>query len=546
MKRSLWLPKQPWALWGMVAALANAALRVLLVPLLVTPLVDEVLNQADLSALGNLLTLGAALIVAGALALFAQDALLGMAAARLTATWRAQLLDSLLRRRPGSLPGSSGGLSSRILTDLKDIETYYQFGLGTLVAETATALGIVAVLLYLNPLATLLLVGLCLPLVWVLGGLGKRIERQTQEAQGGLESLGDALQESFKHHSVLRAFRALDFASKRFAKLNERTEASLRRRNVLSALATPITQLAVFVVLAALLLLLTRSVSAGVMSAGELVTYLGLTALLATPSQLLPKGYALYKQAEAATRRLEHLLETAPNEKTAEMMESQSSNGIKLELNNLSFHYPDGEPVLKNLNLVFPERGLVALTGESGAGKSTLLSLLLGFLEPSAGNLRLAGRSLANWHDADLRRAIAYVPQNTDLLRGSLRENLCLGRELEGEALWRALASVQLRELVEGLPNGLEHRLGEDGLGLSGGQKQRLAVARALLGEPAILLLDEPSANLDTESERILVQTLTQQAETRLVVVVAHRAALIRAADHVFELQSGHLKERDS
>lgn len=214
-----------------------------------------------------------------------------------------------------------------------------------------------------------------------------------------------------------------------------------------------------------------------------------------------------------------------------------------MTLDRVGFAYDDQGVVVVNATAALPERGLVAVTGESGAGKSTLLRLVLRFLEPTQGSVRLADRPLDAWPEEELRARVAYVPQDAAMLSGSVRDNLTLGRDFADEALWTALARADLDAAVASLPGGLEYALREDGAGLSGGQRQRLALARALLSAPTVLLLDEPSANLDEASEAVLVRTLRREAQERLVVVVAHRPALIAAAERVLRLEAGVLRD---
>lgn len=543
---ALLFPRRAAALLGMLAAVANAGLRVAIVPLFVTPVFDRVLASRDLAALPGVLLTAAVVVAAGSGALLAQDALMGRAAAQVAADWRERLYRALLGRSPGRLPGSSGGLSSRILTDLKEVEVYYQFGLGSLVAESVTVLGILAVLFYTDALASVFLLAAALPLGLLLGWLGRAIGRVSRDAQAGSEVLGGHLQEGLRHHAVVRAFGAQGFMLRRFSADNRRAAALAARRSLLASLPIPLSQLLVFAALGGLVALLARRVAAGQVSTGEVVSYLTLVALLATPAQLLPRAFALLKQAGAASERLRALLqeETPPTKALATPpAEPQPRALAGLELKNLGFAYAPGEWLLRGLELTLPQRGLVALVGESGSGKTTLLQLLLRFLEPGEGRVLLAGAPLESVGEAELRARVAYVPQSTDLLSGTVRDNLLLGRDYPDEALWQALERLRLAAAVRALPDGLEHALREDGAGLSGGQRQRLAVARALLGEPALLLLDEPSANLDAESEAALVAALCREAEARLVLVVAHRPAIVAAAERVLVLEGGALRE---
>src|SRR5690606_29791157 len=219
----LLLPRSPAALIGMAAAVANAALRVAVVPAFVTPLFDRVLATGDVEALPGVLGVAAVVVVAGSLALLLQDAALGRAAANVTAAWRERAYRSLLARTPGRLPGSSGGLASRIVADLKEIEVYYQYGLGSLVAETCTLLGAVA-------------------LVAILGWVGRAIGGVSGRAQDRTEAIGGHLQEGLKHHDVVRAFRAEGFMVGRFDQANRHAARAVARRNLLAAVPVPLSQ----------------------------------------------------------------------------------------------------------------------------------------------------------------------------------------------------------------------------------------------------------------------------------------------------------------
>ena len=574
--RGLLLPRSPAALIGMAAAVANAALRVAVVPAFVTPLFDRVLANGDVEALPGVLGVAAVVVVAGSLALLLQDAALGRAAANVTAAWRERAYRSLLARTPGRLPGSSGGLASRIVADLKEIEVYYQYGLGSLVAETCTLLGVGAVLFAANATATAYLVAMAVPLVAILGWVGRAIGGVSGRAQDRTEAIGGHLQEGLKHHDVVRAFRAEGFMVGRFDQANRHAARAVARRNLLAAVPVPLSQTLLFAALGVLVSVLARSAAAGRMTVGEVVGYVTLVALLATPSQLLPRAFALLRQAGAARTRLAALVadeEVAVDATavgragsatavpaTAVPATGASGGGqgdqgggestgyaargerAGLTLDRVVFGYDRRVPVLTDTTAALPERGLVAVTGESGAGKTTLLRLLLRFLQPTQGAVTLAGRSLEDWSEAELRGRVAYVPQDAAMLSGTVRDNLTLGREFDDEALWAVLQRADLFEVVRALPGDLAYPLREDGAGLSGGQRQRLALARALLSAPDVLLLDEPSANLDEASEAVLVRTLRREAQERLVVVVAHRPALVAAADQVWRLEAGTLR----
>lgn len=534
---SLLLPRTPMAVAGLLAAAMNAVFRVALPPLLITPLFDQVLVEGNLEVLSSVLLMGMFLIVTGSVMLWGQDALLGKTAAYVSARWREGIYQHLLHQRLPRQESSSGGVTSRLLTDLKEVEVYLQFGIGTLVAESLTLIGIVAILFLTNPTATLSLLLLAIPLVVMLSLIGKRIERVTTHAQEATEQVGAHIQEGLKHHEVALAFRLERFLLGRLEPVNRATERAQGERAVLAGLQTPLAQVLGFFAIAVLVGVLAQGVVWGSMTLGEFTTYLMLLALVATPAQLLPRGYALRQGAKAAQVRLHALLQEGRAEVPPSLGPAPVSARAEITFEDVSFRYALHAPmVLDRLNVTLRGPALIALTGASGSGKSTFLKLLLRFHSASGGRILLNGASLDALPEDVLRDQIAYVPQDSSLFRATIRDNLLLGRSDDDEALWQVLQRVRLASTVRSLSNGLDHLLAEDGSGLSGGQRQRLAIARALLSDPQVLLLDEPSANLDPESEEVIVQTLKEQARERLVLVVAHRPALIGAADTVWRL----------
>jgi ATP-binding cassette subfamily B protein len=533
-------PTGGWALLGAAAALAGAATRVALVPAFVAPVFDRVLGERDLTALPTLLALGAALSVGGAALLFVQDFAFGRSAARRSAAWRTRLHDALLRRPPEAAGGAtSGGLAARVVADLREVETYVLYGLGTLFTESATALGILVVLATLDPLATLGLLVLALPAAAATAWLGRRVEASAGRHQATVEQVGARLQEGVRHREVLRAAGALRFARARFAPADAAVERALGRRTAWAAVPTPVAQLLVFGALAGLIAWFVRAVAEGRATTGDLVAYLTLVALLATPAQLLPKALALLQQARAAAARLRALDDGAPGAgataATAPAAAASAGAEPTIATTGLRIGFADGPPIdVADVRLEGP--GLVAVVGVSGAGKTSWIRTVLGLLPPRSGRVDVAGVAVDAAGIADeptLRRRVAYAPQGHDLLSGSVRDNLDLGRGADDAALWAAVRSVGLEAAIAALPRGLDADLAEDGAGLSGGQRQRLAIARALVGDPRVLLLDEPTSALDPEAERALVALLRALAAERLIVVVTHRSELADVADRV-------------
>lgn len=533
----LLFPRLPLLAAAMLAAATGAVLQVILVPLLVGSLFDEVLVNGQFDRLTSVLVTGGVIATLGALALWAQDAWFGRLAAVVAARWREGTYRTLLTRDALSREESSGGLASRILADLREVETYLQFSIGTLVVESVTVLAIMAYLFSMNAPATAVLLLLVIPLAVAMTLVGRKVEQASTRVLELTEKTGAHLQEGLGQLEVARTFELDAFLGDRLKHDSLLLARMQSRRASWAGLQTPLAQFLGFGALGVLVLLLAGATQQGSMTLGQVTSFITLVALLTTPVQLLPRAFAMLQTARAANSRLRKLVQPEPPAVTpaseAPVTESAGAPAL-LMLDRLTFRF-DTIPVLQDVSVQLEAPALVALVGDSGAGKSTLLRLLLRLLSPESGHVLLGGRDLAAWPEAELRRAVAYVPQESALFQASLRDNLLLGRDYSDRQLWSVLEQVELTQTVKDL-GGLDYLTGERGGGLSGGQKQRLALARALLSEPLLLLLDEPTSNLDQSSELAILRTLVQQSRQRLVLATTHRPALLAAAGLVLEL----------
>jgi ATP-binding cassette subfamily B protein len=271
-------------------------------------------------------------------------------------------------------------------------------------------------------------------------------------------------------------------------------------------------------------------------------TYFGM--LIGAVQQFLSVFPALAQGADAV-RSLGEVLEAGQLERNAGKPAAPNPLRGELVFENVCFSYPRGREVaLSGINLRIAPGQTVAFVGESGAGKSTLVNLAIGFRQPDSGCVRLDGHDLTQLDLRTYRRQIGVVPQTTLLFNGTLRENVTYGLEkVSDEALWRILADANLTEFVKSLPQGLDTPLGESGARLSGGQRQRLAIARALVRDPRLVILDEATSALDTESERLVQEALTRLTRGRTTLIVAHRFSTIRHAQLIVVLHAGRIAE---
>ncbi len=272
-------------------------------------------------------------------------------------------------------------------------------------------------------------------------------------------------------------------------------------------------------------------------------TYFGM--LIGAVQQFLGVFPALAQGADAV-RSLGEVLEAGQLEKNEGKPAAPSPLRGELRFEHVGFSYPSGREVaLSDINLTIAAGETVAFVGESGAGKSTLINLAIGFRQPATGTVKLDGHDLRELDLRTYRRQIGVVPQTTLLFNGSLRENVTYGLDKVSDAtLWQVLADANLADFVRSLPKGLDTPLGESGARLSGGQRQRLAIARALVRNPRLVILDEATSALDTESERLVQEALVRLTKDRTTLIVAHRFSTIRHAHRIIVLQHGRIVEQ--
>ena len=287
-----------------------------------------------------------------------------------------------------------------------------------------------------------------------------------------------------------------------------------------------------------------RAVSAGGMQIGDLVAFLMLTAFLYDPISRLHQLNQLMQAGRAAGERVFEILDERIEPGWIDSKPSARVAG-DIRYEEVSFSYTDGLPALDHVSFHAPPGATIALVGATGAGKSTLVNLLVRFYEFNSGEIYVDGRPIRRYGLRSLREAIGVVTQESFLFNGSIRENLLMGKPQATDAeLWRAVDAANARGFIERLPSGLESVVGERGVKLSVGEKQRLSIARALLKDPPILILDEATASVDTATERLIQEALERLMFHRTSIVIAHRLSTIVHADQILVLDHGRIIER--
>ena len=286
-----------------------------------------------------------------------------------------------------------------------------------------------------------------------------------------------------------------------------------------------------------------QAVLRGEMGVGDLVAFLWLVGALYDPVGKLHSLNQLVQSGRAAGERVFELLDTAPEPGRVELDERVDVRG-DVRFQDVSFAYSDDLPVLRHISLHARPGQTVALVGQTGAGKSTLVNLLTRFYEYDDGEILIDGRPIRDFSKSALRSAVGMVTQESFLFNGSIRDNLRLGKpDATDPELWVALEAANARQFVERLPGGLDTVVGERGVKLSVGEKQRVSIARALLKDPPILILDEATASVDTQTERLIQEALDRLMTQRTSFVIAHRLSTVRHADQILVLERGRIVE---
>lgn len=438
-----------------------------------------------------------------------------------------------------------GDVVSRAVGDVQEVEFTILNSLKSFITDPFSILLYVAFLIYINPRLTLYAF-LLLPLPFlVIAKISSVLRRDNRTSKQRMGSLLSQVEETIDGLRVIKGFNAQKKAEEQFRRFNNQYSETQTRIYRRVNMASPMSEfLGVCVVMVVLVVGGSMVLSPNSSFSPELfITYIALFPQLIAPIGSFSTALSNYRRGQAALDRLYELLDADEVILQPEHPVSVSSFEHEVDIQSLSFSYGNHE-VISDVDLTIAKGQMVALVGPSGSGKTTLADILERFYDPTSGVVKLDGIDIREYDISQYRALYALVSQDIVLFNDTLFNNITLGMAATEDEVMEAVRVSHLQEFVEGLEDGLQHRLSDRGLNLSGGQRQRISIARAVLRNAPILILDEATSAMDAESERLVQQALDEAMQNRTVVVIAHRLSTIQRADQIVVLSGGRITER--
>lgn len=531
---------------ALLCMLAVAGLS-LLIPWLVKDMIDKVLVEKNLRMLNLISILGIGIYFLKGVFSFGQEYLMSYVAQRVVFDLRSKLWRHLSRLSLSFFAKEKGGdIISRLTNDISLIEQTLTHAVVDFVIRAVTVIGIIAFIFYINWELSLISISLLPLTAFLIEKYSKKMRRLGRQIQDSLSSLTSIVSEVIGAIKVVKAFATSDKEVERFDEANMRNLRVSLKGAKLRAMLSPMVEIVAAASTIFLLWYGGRKVIEGRLTPGELVAFLGYVAMIVTPLKGLSTVFSRLQQALAAFDRIFEFMEIPPE--VSEEVDAIDMPDIRgeVEFKGVSFSY-DEEPILKDIDLKVKPGEIIGVVGPSGSGKTTLVDLIPRFYDPTKGVILIDGVDIRKVKLDSLRKQIGIVSQETVLFATTIRENIAYGKpDATLEEIIEAAKVANAHDFIMKLPNGYDTVIGERGVTLSGGERQRIAIARAILGNPKILIFDEATSALDSESERVVQEALERVMKGKTTFFVAHRLSTLRCADRIIVLNDGRIVEEGS
>ena len=439
----------------------------------------------------------------------------------------------------------TGALLSTITADVQTIQAFASGSTLDIAIDMLTIVGMLFIMFWLNWDFTLIAVAITPFLLLFVSRFKKAVKKATHEVRRQQSNIVSVVEQGLESMRVVKAFGRQDLAQEELGSVSRATvDAALKARRI-KALLSPIVAVTVSLCVAVVLWRGSALIIAGTMTAGALTVFLAYLTKFFKPVQDLATMTNSIAQTAVGVERVQAILDAdAITPERPDAREPKSLTG-DIVFNKVAFAYNSESPVLREVTFHIQPGQMVGVVGPTGGGKSTIVSLIPRFYDPTAGSIQIDGVDIRDYKLQGLRNNIGYVLQETVLFQGTVRENIAYGRAGATEAeIMNAAKLADVDEFVSRMPHGYDSIVGERGDTLSGGQRQRIGIARAIIRNNPILILDEPTAALDTESESMVVKALERLMKGRTVITIAHRLSTIRNSDLIIVLKDGVVAEQ--
>lgn len=439
----------------------------------------------------------------------------------------------------------TGDLISRVTSDINAVQDFINSALLGIIVNVLTLVGMAGVMFYINWRFTLIALSIAPALFAVVYYLTRRIKKASREVRKKESELVSIVQEVLTSVRVVKAFAREDFEVTRFESQSlENVETALEARSIKAKL-TPIVDVMVAIGTCLVLAYGARLALSGQISAGVLIVFLLYLGKMYKPMRDLSKSTDTVSKAIVGYERIEEVLEIEARVRDLPRARKAPRFKGKIEFEHVNFAYDGKTPVLKDISFEIEPGQVAAIVGPSGTGKTTIISLIPRLYDPQSGTIKIDGVDIRRYKLRSVREQISFVLQETLLFHTSVWENIAYGKpDAPPDQIIRAAKQANAHEFIEQLSEGYGAMVGERGVTLSGGQRQRIAIARAIVRDTPILVLDEPTTGLDSSSEQAVIEALERLMEGKTCIVVAHHLSTIRHADVIFVVKESELVEK--